>query len=167
MFPKNPCVQVTGGPKHPGLVDPSVQVLGGPTCPFLSGPTCPVPSGPRCPLPNEPRRPNLVDPSILVFGGHNCPGLVDPSIQAFGLPKLSRSLADTLKPGGPRNAVPSAPRHPGGSEPRRLGATESHPRPQWTHTFLLIDTAGLQGYELFFKTRELKKKWLEQFEMAL
>uniref|UniRef100_A0A8B9CL47 Vav guanine nucleotide exchange factor 1 n=1 Tax=Anser brachyrhynchus TaxID=132585 RepID=A0A8B9CL47_9AVES len=38
---------------------------------------------------------------------------------------------------------------------------------KWTHTFLLIDTAGLQGYELFFKTRELKKKWLEQFEMAL
>ncbi|XP_010163483.1 proto-oncogene vav-like, partial [Antrostomus carolinensis] len=38
---------------------------------------------------------------------------------------------------------------------------------KWTHTFLLIDMAGLQGYELFFKTRELKKKWLEQFEMAL
>uniref|UniRef100_A0A8B9MY61 Vav guanine nucleotide exchange factor 1 n=1 Tax=Accipiter nisus TaxID=211598 RepID=A0A8B9MY61_9AVES len=38
---------------------------------------------------------------------------------------------------------------------------------KWTHTFLLIDTAGLQGYELFFKTHELKKKWLEQFEMAL
>ncbi|XP_055649107.1 proto-oncogene vav [Falco peregrinus] len=38
---------------------------------------------------------------------------------------------------------------------------------KWTHTFLLIDTAGLQGYELFFKTCELKKKWLEQFEMAL
>ncbi|NWH26201.1 VAV protein, partial [Grus americana] len=38
---------------------------------------------------------------------------------------------------------------------------------KWTHTFLLINTAGLQGYELFFKTRELKKKWLEQFEMAL
>uniref|UniRef100_A0A8B9QLD2 Vav guanine nucleotide exchange factor 1 n=1 Tax=Apteryx owenii TaxID=8824 RepID=A0A8B9QLD2_APTOW len=38
---------------------------------------------------------------------------------------------------------------------------------KWTHTFLLIDTAGLQGYELFFKTHELKKKWMEQFEMAL
>uniref|UniRef100_A0A669QD05 Uncharacterized protein n=1 Tax=Phasianus colchicus TaxID=9054 RepID=A0A669QD05_PHACC len=38
---------------------------------------------------------------------------------------------------------------------------------KWSHTFLLINTAGLQGYELFFKTRELKKKWLEQFEMAL
>ncbi|XP_075581247.1 proto-oncogene vav [Pelecanus crispus] len=38
---------------------------------------------------------------------------------------------------------------------------------KWTHTFLLIDTAGLQGYELFFKTHEVKKKWLEQFEMAL
>ncbi|XP_065715371.1 proto-oncogene vav isoform X1 [Patagioenas fasciata] len=38
---------------------------------------------------------------------------------------------------------------------------------KWSHTFLLIATAGLQGYELFFKTHELKKKWLEQFEMAL
>ncbi|KAM8793923.1 proto-oncogene vav [Eudromia elegans] len=38
---------------------------------------------------------------------------------------------------------------------------------KWTHTFLLIDTVGLQGYELFFKTQELKKKWMEQFEMAL
>ncbi|XP_010184248.1 PREDICTED: proto-oncogene vav-like, partial [Mesitornis unicolor] len=38
---------------------------------------------------------------------------------------------------------------------------------KWTHTFLLIDMAGPQSYELFFKTRELKKKWLEQFEMAL
>ncbi|XP_039909813.1 LOW QUALITY PROTEIN: proto-oncogene vav-like, partial [Hirundo rustica] len=38
---------------------------------------------------------------------------------------------------------------------------------KWSHTFVLLDTAGLQDYELFFKTRELKKKWLEQFEMAL
>ncbi|XP_031950401.1 proto-oncogene vav isoform X2 [Corvus moneduloides] len=38
---------------------------------------------------------------------------------------------------------------------------------KWSHTFMLLDTAGLQDYELFFKTRELKKKWLEQFEMAL
>ncbi|XP_053145782.1 proto-oncogene vav isoform X2 [Hemicordylus capensis] len=38
---------------------------------------------------------------------------------------------------------------------------------KWTHTFLLIDLYGPLGYELYFKTRELKKKWLEQFEMAL
>ncbi|KAM4700473.1 proto-oncogene vav isoform 1-T1 [Discoglossus pictus] len=38
---------------------------------------------------------------------------------------------------------------------------------KWSHMFLLIDTRGSQGYELFFKTRELKKKWMEQFEMAL
>uniref|UniRef100_A0A667ING7 Vav guanine nucleotide exchange factor 1 n=1 Tax=Lynx canadensis TaxID=61383 RepID=A0A667ING7_LYNCA len=37
----------------------------------------------------------------------------------------------------------------------------------WTHMFLLIEDQGSQGYELFFKTRELKKKWLEQFEMAI
>ena len=33
--------------------------------------------------------------------------------------------------------------------------------------FLLIEDQGAQGYELFFKTRELKKKWMEQFEMAM
>ncbi|TEA33292.1 hypothetical protein DBR06_SOUSAS8010157 [Sousa chinensis] len=38
---------------------------------------------------------------------------------------------------------------------------------KWTHMFLLIEDQGAQGYELFFKTRELKKKWLEQFEMAI
>ncbi|XP_043829621.1 proto-oncogene vav isoform X2 [Dromiciops gliroides] len=38
---------------------------------------------------------------------------------------------------------------------------------KWTHMFLLIEDQGTQGYELFFKTRELKKKWMEQFEMAL
>ena len=80
---------------------------------------------------------------------------------------MSKSLLDTLKPGGSRNAVPSGLERLGGSEPRRPGPTEPHPCPQWTHSFVLIDTARLQGYELFFKTRELKKKWLEQFEMAL
>ncbi|MCI4394038.1 hypothetical protein PGIGA_G00164430 [Pangasianodon gigas] len=38
---------------------------------------------------------------------------------------------------------------------------------KWTHTFLLMDSYGQGGYDLYFKTRELKKKWLEQFEMAL
>ncbi|XP_043940655.1 proto-oncogene vav [Protopterus annectens] len=38
---------------------------------------------------------------------------------------------------------------------------------KWNHVFLLIDNSQRQGYELFFKTRENKKKWLEQFEMAL
>nr|XP_021532442.1 proto-oncogene vav [Aotus nancymaae] len=38
---------------------------------------------------------------------------------------------------------------------------------QWSHMFLLIEDQGAQGYELFFKTRELKKKWMEQFEMAI
>uniref|UniRef100_A0A674GT41 Vav guanine nucleotide exchange factor 1 n=1 Tax=Taeniopygia guttata TaxID=59729 RepID=A0A674GT41_TAEGU len=38
---------------------------------------------------------------------------------------------------------------------------------KWSHTFTLLDAAGLPDYELFFKTSELKKKWLEQFEMAL
>ncbi|KAA8595250.1 hypothetical protein FQN60_012385 [Etheostoma spectabile] len=38
---------------------------------------------------------------------------------------------------------------------------------KWSHLFLLLDCYGRSGYDLFFKTRELKKKWLEQFEMAL
>uniref|UniRef100_UPI00398E8B17 proto-oncogene vav-like n=1 Tax=Pristiophorus japonicus TaxID=55135 RepID=UPI00398E8B17 len=38
---------------------------------------------------------------------------------------------------------------------------------KWSHMFLLIEGHGQHGYELFFKTRELKKKWQEQFEMAL
>uniref|UniRef100_UPI0037E7E384 proto-oncogene vav-like n=1 Tax=Semicossyphus pulcher TaxID=241346 RepID=UPI0037E7E384 len=38
---------------------------------------------------------------------------------------------------------------------------------KWSYLFLLLDCYGKCGYDLFFKTRELKKKWLEQFEMAL
>lgn len=38
---------------------------------------------------------------------------------------------------------------------------------QWSHVFLLLDSYRGSGYDLYFKTRELKKKWLEQFEMAL
>nr|XP_056711538.1 proto-oncogene vav isoform X1 [Euleptes europaea] len=38
---------------------------------------------------------------------------------------------------------------------------------KWCHMFVLVDSYGPSGYELYFKTRELKKKWLEQFEMAL
>ncbi|KAM5238940.1 proto-oncogene vav isoform 5-T5 [Ctenodactylus gundi] len=38
---------------------------------------------------------------------------------------------------------------------------------KWGHMFFLIEDQGAQGYELFFKTRELKRKWMEQFEMAL
>ncbi|XP_074485801.1 proto-oncogene vav isoform X1 [Sebastes fasciatus] len=38
---------------------------------------------------------------------------------------------------------------------------------KWSYSFILLDSCGGPGYDLFFKTRELKKKWLEQFEMAL
>ncbi|KAK1885836.1 Proto-oncovav [Dissostichus eleginoides] len=37
---------------------------------------------------------------------------------------------------------------------------------KWSYVFLLLDCYGKCGYDLFFKTKELKKKWLEQFEMA-
>ncbi|KAM3864633.1 proto-oncogene vav [Diretmus argenteus] len=46
-------------------------------------------------------------------------------------------------------------------------ATGEKDNKKWSHLFLLLDCYGRCGYDLFFKTRELKKKWLEQFEMAL
>uniref|UniRef100_A0A8V5H1R8 Uncharacterized protein n=1 Tax=Melopsittacus undulatus TaxID=13146 RepID=A0A8V5H1R8_MELUD len=49
----------------------------------------------------------------------------------------------------------------------RDGGSGARDSKKWTHTFLLIEAGGLQAFELFFKTQELKKKWLEQFEMAL
>ncbi|KAM4594469.1 proto-oncogene vav isoform 2-T2 [Fundulus diaphanus] len=38
---------------------------------------------------------------------------------------------------------------------------------KWSYLFLLLDCYGRSGYDFYFKTRELKKKWLEQFEMAM
>ncbi|XP_062243821.1 proto-oncogene vav-like isoform X1 [Platichthys flesus] len=38
---------------------------------------------------------------------------------------------------------------------------------KWSYLFLLLDCFGRCGYDLFFKTREVKKKWLEQFQMAM
>uniref|UniRef100_A0A8C7YR93 Osteoclast-stimulating factor 1 n=1 Tax=Oryzias sinensis TaxID=183150 RepID=A0A8C7YR93_9TELE len=37
----------------------------------------------------------------------------------------------------------------------------------WSHAFLLLDCYGKCGYDFYFKTKELKKKWLEQFQMAM
>uniref|UniRef100_A0A8C7YTC5 Osteoclast-stimulating factor 1 n=1 Tax=Oryzias sinensis TaxID=183150 RepID=A0A8C7YTC5_9TELE len=38
---------------------------------------------------------------------------------------------------------------------------------KWSHAFLLLDCYGKCGYDFYFKTKELKKKWLEQFQMAM
>ncbi|XP_034455421.1 proto-oncogene vav-like isoform X1 [Hippoglossus hippoglossus] len=38
---------------------------------------------------------------------------------------------------------------------------------KWSYLFLLLDCFGRCGYDLFFKTRDMKKKWLEQFQMAM
>ncbi|XP_072219845.1 guanine nucleotide exchange factor VAV3-like [Leuresthes tenuis] len=38
---------------------------------------------------------------------------------------------------------------------------------KWCYGFYLTHQQGLTGFELFFKTKELKKKWLDQFEMAI
>uniref|UniRef100_A0A672JMI6 Guanine nucleotide exchange factor VAV3-like n=1 Tax=Salarias fasciatus TaxID=181472 RepID=A0A672JMI6_SALFA len=38
---------------------------------------------------------------------------------------------------------------------------------KWCYGFYVTHQQGHSGFELFFKTRELKKKWLDQFEMAI
>ncbi|KAG7273978.1 hypothetical protein CRUP_002086 [Coryphaenoides rupestris] len=38
---------------------------------------------------------------------------------------------------------------------------------KWCYGFYLTHQQGLVGFELFFKTGELKKKWLDQFNMAM
>ncbi|XP_056594021.1 guanine nucleotide exchange factor VAV3 [Triplophysa dalaica] len=38
---------------------------------------------------------------------------------------------------------------------------------KWSHGFYLTHNQGQTGFEFFFKTKEVKKKWLEQFGMAL
>ncbi|KAK4805916.1 hypothetical protein QYF61_021480 [Mycteria americana] len=186
----DPSIQVLGGPKSPGLVDPSIQVLGGPKSPALVDPGIQVPGGHKCPVVVDPsiqvlgvpkspalvdpsiqvlggpKSPALVDPGIQVPGGHKCPVVVDPSIQVLGVPKSPALVDPSIQVlGGPKSPALVDPgiQVPGGHK----CPVVVDPSIQWTHTFLLIDTAGLQGYELFFKTRELKKKWLEQFEMAL
>ncbi|KAG9330620.1 hypothetical protein JZ751_023555 [Albula glossodonta] len=38
---------------------------------------------------------------------------------------------------------------------------------KWSSVFYLVDSYDDSSYELYFKTKELKRKWLEQFQMAL
>ncbi|KAG9343613.1 hypothetical protein JZ751_013783 [Albula glossodonta] len=38
---------------------------------------------------------------------------------------------------------------------------------KWSYGFYLTHNQGQTGFEFFFKTREMKKKWMEQFGMAL
>uniref|UniRef100_A0AAR2KHP8 Vav 3 guanine nucleotide exchange factor b n=1 Tax=Pygocentrus nattereri TaxID=42514 RepID=A0AAR2KHP8_PYGNA len=38
---------------------------------------------------------------------------------------------------------------------------------KWCYGFYLTHEQGTSGFEFFFKTKELKKKWLDQFQMAL
>ncbi|XP_034412158.1 guanine nucleotide exchange factor VAV3-like isoform X3 [Cyclopterus lumpus] len=38
---------------------------------------------------------------------------------------------------------------------------------KWCYAFYVTHQQGHAGFEFFFKTRELKKKWLDQFEMAI
>nr|XP_014346218.1 PREDICTED: guanine nucleotide exchange factor VAV2 [Latimeria chalumnae] len=38
---------------------------------------------------------------------------------------------------------------------------------KWSYGFYLIHLQGKQGFQLFCKTEEMKRKWMEQFEMAM
>ncbi|XP_061117093.1 guanine nucleotide exchange factor VAV2-like isoform X1 [Conger conger] len=37
----------------------------------------------------------------------------------------------------------------------------------WSYSFYLIQLQGKQGFQFFSKTEEMKRKWMEQFEMAM
>ncbi|MBN3299809.1 VAV2 factor, partial [Amia calva] len=39
--------------------------------------------------------------------------------------------------------------------------------PQWSYGFYLIHLQGKQGFQFFCKTEDTKRKWMEQFEMAM
>lgn len=39
--------------------------------------------------------------------------------------------------------------------------------PQWSYGFYLIHLQGKQGFQFFCKTEDMKRKWMEQFEMAM
>ncbi|XP_047223543.1 guanine nucleotide exchange factor VAV3-like isoform X2 [Girardinichthys multiradiatus] len=45
--------------------------------------------------------------------------------------------------------------------------TSDRENKKWCYGFYVTHQQGHAGFELFFKTRELKKKWLDQFEMAI
>ena len=42
-----------------------------------------------------------------------------------------------------------------------------HLLPQWSYGFYLIHLQGKQGFQFFCKTEDMKRKWMEQFEMAM
>lgn len=52
-------------------------------------------------------------------------------------------------------------------EPCQLVAGVSPFLPQWSYGFYLIHLQGKQGFQLFCKTEDMKRKWMEQFEMAM
>lgn len=39
--------------------------------------------------------------------------------------------------------------------------------PQWSYGFYLIHLQGKQGFQFFCKTEDMKRRWMEQFEMAM
>lgn len=39
--------------------------------------------------------------------------------------------------------------------------------PQWSYGFYLIHLQGKQGFQFFCKTEDTKRKWMEQFDMAM
>uniref|UniRef100_A0A8C7KZC9 Vav guanine nucleotide exchange factor 3 n=1 Tax=Oncorhynchus kisutch TaxID=8019 RepID=A0A8C7KZC9_ONCKI len=45
--------------------------------------------------------------------------------------------------------------------------TQDRESKKWFYGFYLTHQQGQSGFEFFFKTKELKKKWLDQFDMAI
>lgn len=52
------------------------------------------------------------------------------------------------------------PHHPSLHQPSSF-------HPQWSYGFYLIHLQGKQGFQFFCKTEDTKRKWMEQFEMAM
>ncbi|TEA29670.1 hypothetical protein DBR06_SOUSAS510265 [Sousa chinensis] len=84
-------------------------------------------------------------------------------LEEFGRPKIDGELK-----------VRSIVNHTKQDRPVHLCAP-SHARckrvpcllPQWSYGFYLIHLQGKQGFQFFCKTEDMKRKWTEQFEMAM
>lgn len=59
-------------------------------------------------------------------------------------------------------------RSPARACPRARACFERAPvSSQWSYGFYLIHLQGKQGFQFFCKTEDMKRKWMEQFEMAM
>uniref|UniRef100_A0A8D1BZ37 Guanine nucleotide exchange factor VAV2 n=1 Tax=Sus scrofa TaxID=9823 RepID=A0A8D1BZ37_PIG len=81
-------------------------------------------------------------------------------LEEFGRPKIDgelkvRSIVNHTK----QDRVRAQASVPWRARPRLL--------PQWSYGFYLIHLQGKQGFQFFCKTEDMKRKWMEQFAMAM